>query len=236
MGRAHEVRAASMAKTSAAKSKLYAKYGKEIFMAAKNGSPDPNTNLALKKIIDKAKKDNVTADVIKRAIDKAKGGSQENYTEKRYEGFGPGNTMIIVDCLTDNDNRTISDVKNCFTKTGGKIGVTGCATHMFTYNGLLSLDCMNEEEVMECLIMSDLDADIETDDDLVIVKTTQQDYEKVKDALLATKEIEFIQDFVGFIPMNTVDLDEESKVKFEKMLAMLEELDDVQEVYHNANL
>ncbi len=237
MGRAHEVRAASMAKTAAAKSKLYAKYGKEIFMAAKSGSPDPNTNLALKKIIDKAKKDNVTADVIKRAIDKAKGGSQENYQATRYEGFGPGNTMIIVDCLTDNVNRTISDVKNCFTKTGGKIGVTGCATHMFTFNGFLSFDGMTEEEVLDVLIMADVDGDIESDDDLIIVKTSQADYEKAKDALVSHKsDIEFIEDFVGFIPMNNVEIDEESKVKVDKFLAMLDELDDVQDVYHNASL
>ncbi|MFI3251713.1 MAG: YebC/PmpR family DNA-binding transcriptional regulator [bacterium] len=236
MGRAHEVRAASMAKTAAAKSKLYAKYGKEIFMAAK-GSPDPTTNLALKKIIEKAKKDNVTADVIKRAIDKAKGGSQENYQSNRYEGFGPGNTMIIVECLTDNVNRTISDVKNCFTKTGGNVGVTGCATHMFTFNGMLSFDGMSEEEAMDTLIMADIDCDIESDDDLIIVKTSQGDYEKAKDALLAAKsDIEFIEDFVGFIPMSTVELDDEAKVKFERMMSMLEELDDVQEVYHNAQL
>lgn len=236
MGRAHEVRAASMAKTAAAKSKLYAKYGKEIFMAAK-GSPDPATNLTLKKLVDKAKKENVPADVIKRAIDKAKGGSQENYQSTRYEGFGPGNTMVIVECLTDNVNRTVSDVKNCYTKTKGNMGVSGCATHMFTFNGLLSFDGLTEEEVMDIVIMADVDADIETDDDLIIVKTSQGDYEKAKDALVAAKaDIEFIEDFVGFIPMNTVDVEGDAKVLFEKMLAMLDELDDVQAVYHNANL
>lgn len=236
MGRAHEVRAASMAKTAAAKSKLYAKYGKEIFMAAK-GSPDPVTNLSLKKLIDKAKKENVPADVIKRAIDKAKGGSQENYQATRYEGFGPGNTMVIVECLTDNVNRTVSDVKNCYTKTKGNMGVSGCATHMFTFNGCLSFDGLSEEEVMDLLIMNDIDADIESDDDLITVKTSQSDYDKAKDAIVSAKaDIEFIEDFVGFIPMSKVDIEGDAKVLFEKMLAMLEDLDDVQEVYHNANL
>ena len=124
MGRAHEVRAASMAKTAAMKSKLYAKYGKEIFMAAKSGVPDPNTNLTLRKVVEKARKENVPADVIKRAIDKAKGGSDENYTEMRYEGFGPGNVLVIVDCMTDNNNRTYTDVRTAFNKCGGKLGVT----------------------------------------------------------------------------------------------------------------
>ena len=135
MGRAHEVRAASMAKTAAMKSKLYAKYGKEIFMAAKSGVPDPNTNLTLRKVVEKARKENVPADVIKRAIDKAKGGSDENYTEMRYEGFGPGNVLVIVDCMTDNNNRTFTDVRTAFNKCGGKLGVTGCAMHMFEHAG-----------------------------------------------------------------------------------------------------
>jgi len=114
MGRAHEVRKVAMEKTAAAKSKLYAKYGKEIYMAAKSGSPDPDSNQVLKKIIEKAKKEQVTADIIKRSIEKAIGGSDENYIEVRYEGFGPGTSMIIVECLTDNVNRTISVVRNAF--------------------------------------------------------------------------------------------------------------------------
>ena len=119
MGRAHEVRAASMAKTAAKKSKLYSRFGKELYIAAKNGVPDPDMNLALKRKIAEAKSNQVPADVIKRAIDKAKGGSDDNYDEARYEGFGPGNSTIIVDCLTDNTNRSITDVKTCFNKTHG---------------------------------------------------------------------------------------------------------------------
>lgn len=237
MGRAHEVRAASMAKTAAAKSKLYAKYGKEIYMAAKGGVPDPAINQALKKVIERAKKENVTADVIKRAIDKAKGGSDENYIEMRYEGFGPGNTMIIVDCLTDNVNRTISNVRNCFTKTGGKIGVNGCATHMFTYSAVLSFDGLTEDEVYDALINGDCDGDVELDDDLVTVTCQPTDHDQVRDALLAAKaDLEFIDDKVAFIPMSTVELDDDSRAKFDRMINMLDEVDDVQEVYHNAVL
>ena len=104
MGRAFEVRKVAMAKTAAAKTKVYSKYGREIYMAAKAGVPDPEINLNLRRVIEKAKKDQVPSDIIKRAIEKAKGGVDENYTEVRYEGFGPGNTLIIVDCLTDNTN------------------------------------------------------------------------------------------------------------------------------------
>ena len=118
MGRAHEVRAASMAKTAAIKSKLYSRFGKELYIAAKSGVPDPDMNLSLKRKIAEAKSNQVPADVIKRAIDKAKGGTDENYTEARYEGFGPGNSTLIVDCLTDNTNRSMTEVKTAFTDFG----------------------------------------------------------------------------------------------------------------------
>ena len=237
MGRAHEVRAASMAKTAAMKSKLYAKYGKEIFMAAKSGVPDPNTNLTLRKIVEKARKENVPADVIKRAIDKAKGGSDENYTEMRYEGFGPGNVLVIVDCMTDNNNRTYTDVRTAFNKSGGKLGVTGCAMHMFDHAGYMVFDGMTEDEALEALLLADCNPkDVVTDDDVVVVTTEPDDYEACKDALLAAKpDLEFIESKVTFVPMNYVELEGEAKEDFEKLLAKLEALDDVDVVYHNAS-
>ena len=122
MGRSFEVRKASMAKTAGAKIKVYSKYGKEIYMCAKNGGGDPDMNLSLKHLIAKAKKDQVPAHVIDKAIDKANGGGGEDYTPARYEGFGPGGTSVIVDCLTDNGNRTFQDVRQCFVKVGAKIG------------------------------------------------------------------------------------------------------------------
>src|SRR5690554_3867946 len=144
MGRAFEVRKASMAKTAAAKSKVYARFGREIYMAAKAGTPDPETNQALKRVIERAKKEQVTSDVIKRAIDKAKGGSDETYTSIRYEGFGPGSSMIIVECLSDNVNRTIAEVRNCFTKTGGKLGIAGSVVHQFNHNAVFTLPGVSE--------------------------------------------------------------------------------------------
>ncbi len=238
MGRAHEVRKVAMAKTAAVKSKLYAKYGKEIYMAAKNGEPDPDLNQALKRIIDKAKKDQVSADVIKRAIDKAKGGSGEDYTAARYEGFGPGASIIIVECLTDNVNRTIAEVRNCFTKTGGKIGVTGSATHMFNHQSVFVLPDISEEEVLDLLIENDIDVqDIEADDDGVTLIGEATDYNNIKTAVLdSNPDLDFSTDEIMWLPMMDVELEGEDKDKFEKLLDLLNELDDVQDVYHNVKL
>ena len=155
MGRAHEVRAASMAKTAAAKSKVYAKHGKLIYIAAKAGVPDPEMNLALKAAIEKAKKENVPADNIKRAIEKAKGGSNESYDSVRYEGYGPNNSMFIIECLTDNVNRTYTNVRTIVTKTGCKLSAPGSVTYMFDYLSVFSFEGMTDEEVLEILLMED---------------------------------------------------------------------------------
>lgn len=238
MGRAHEVRKVAMAKTAAAKSKLYAKYGKEIYMAAKSGVPDPELNANLKRIIQKAKKDQVSADVIKRAIDKAKGGSDDNYTEVRYEGFGPGSSTFIVECLTDNVNRTIAEVRNCFTKTGGKIGVTGSVVHQYNHQAVFTIPGVGEEEVLEMLILNDLDADeIEADDQGVTILSDATNYNVIRTAIQeAYPEVELETDEIMWMAMIESELNEEDMEKYEKLVGMLEELDDVQEVYHNVKL
>lgn len=238
MGRAHEVRKVAMAKTAAAKSKLYAKYGKEIYMAAKSGVPDPELNANLKRIIQKAKKDQVSADVIKRAIDKAKGGSDDNYTEVRYEGFGPGSSTFIVECLTDNVNRTIAEVRNCFTKTGGKIGVTGSVVHQYNHQAVFTIPGVGEEEVLEMLILNDLDADeIEADDQGVTILSDATNYNVIRTAIQeAYPEVELETDEIMWMAMIDSELNEEDMEKYEKLVGMLEELDDVQEVYHNVKL
>ena len=133
MGRAFEVRKKAREKTNASKTKIYSRFGKELFIAAKAGIPDPEMNQGLKRMIERAKANQVPADVIKRAIDKAKGGSEDSYTSVRYEGYGPGNCTIIIDCLTDNVNRTVSDVRNCFTKTKSKMGVSGSVSHLYDH-------------------------------------------------------------------------------------------------------
>jgi YebC/PmpR family DNA-binding regulatory protein len=239
MGRAHEVRKVAMEKTAAAKSKLYAKYGKEIYMAAKSGSPDPDTNQVLKKIIEKAKREQVTADIIKRAIEKAVGGSDENYIEVRYEGFGPGTSMIIVECLTDNVNRTISTVRNAFTKTGGKLGVSGSTLHQFNHVAVFSVPEFTEDEMLETLVMNDLNfSELEVDDESATVIGEASDYNAIRTAITDAKpEIDFTTDELMWLPIMEATLDNDEDLgKFDRLIQMLDELDDVQNVYHNIKL
>lgn len=238
MGRAHEVRKVAMEKTAAAKSKLYSKYGKEIYMAAKSGTPDPDTNQALKKIIEKAKKEQVTADIIKRAIEKAKGGSEESYIDVRYEGFGPGNSVIIVECLTDNVNRTIATVKNCFTKTGGKLGVGGSVLHQFTHNSVFTLPGVTEDEVLEILINNNLDvSDIEEDEEGVTIFGADNDYNNIRTAIAEAKpDLNLTTEVIMWLPIMETTLEGEDLEKFERLISMLDELDDVQDVFHNVTL
>lgn len=238
MGRAHEVRAASMAKTAAKKTKIYSKFGKEIYMAAKNGGPDPDSNLTLRRIIDRAKQAQVPGDIIKRNIEKSKGGVGEDYSPTRYEGFGPGGSNIIVSCLTDNANRTFGEVRNCFNKTGGKIGVSGSVSYLFTYCARIVFSGMTEDEALEALMMAECEVtDIESDDDVITITGEPSDLDHIKDTLVETgKELEFFQDEVTYIPSDYIELDEDDLNKFQRFLDLTDDLDDVQDVYHNVSM
>ena len=166
MGRAHEVRKVAMAKTAAKKAKVYSRYGKEIYLAAKAGGPEPDGNLTLRRLIEKAKKDQVPADVIKRAIDKVKSGATENYDPIQFEGFGPNNSTLIVKCLTDNINRTISQVRPAFTKSKSKLGAEGSVSYLYDVESTVVFGGMSEEEALDALIMGEVDAkDITTLED-----------------------------------------------------------------------
>ena len=235
MGRAHEVRAASMAKTAAIKSKQNAKYAKAIYVAAKAGVPDPELNQALKKEIEKAKKEHIPADVIKRAIEKAKGGQGEAYNEVRYEGFGPNNCMVIVDCITDNVNRTYTAVKTAFGKTGFKLGVSGCVAYMFDNLAIFTFKGHTDEEVLEALMMADVEVnDVELDEEYVTVYAPNTSYTKVREALVeAFGEIDFAEDETTLITQNYCELDAEGLRKFNNFRDMLDDIEDVQELYHN---
>lgn len=238
MGRAHEVRAASMAKTAAAKSKLNNKWSRIIYMAAKSGVPDPDLNQNLKKEIEKAKKEQVTADVIKRAIEKAKGANQESYTPLLLEGFGPGNSQVIVECLTDNSNRTQTNVKVALQKTGGKIAQSGNVTYMFNNYALFGFKGMDEETAMDTLLMADCEIiDINSDEDITFVTAPRTEYDKIRTALLeANPDLDLVEDHVAWVPMNPVELTEQKHIEqFERLLSLLEEDDDVQDVYHNVS-
>ncbi|WP_026375862.1 YebC/PmpR family DNA-binding transcriptional regulator [Aestuariibacter salexigens] len=237
MGRAFEVRKNAMAKTAGQKTKVYSKYGKEIYVCAKNGGTDPAANLALKRLMDKAKKDQVPSHVIDKAIDKAAGGAGEDFSPARYEGFGPGNCMVIVDCLTDNPNRTITDVRNCFTKTNSKIGAPGAVAHMFDHYAILGFKGSDEEAVLDALMEADVDvADIESEDDTITVFAPHTEYYKAKTALTELLgDVEFDVDEITFVPQTHVDVAGDDDVAmFDKFMTMLEDCDDVQNVYHNA--
>ncbi len=238
MGRAYQNRKESMAKTSDAKAKVYSKYGREIYVCAKAGGVDPDGNLALRSMIDRAKKDQVPSHVIEKALDKAKGGGGEDFATARYEGFGPGSCMVIIDCLTDNPNRTFGDVRLCFTKTKAKIGTQGSVSHMFDHSTILVFKSDDEEAVLEALMMADVDVtDIESEDGKITVFAPHTDYFKAKKALAdAFGEIDFEVDEIQFVPQNTSPIPEADMEMFEKFLDMLNDLDDVQNVYHSAEI
>lgn len=236
MGRAYQNRKDSMAKTSDAKAKVYSKYGREIYVCAKAGGIDPDGNLALRGMIERAKKDQVPTHVIEKAIDKAKGGGGEDFAPARYEGFGPGGCMVIVDCLTDNPNRTFGDVRQCFTRTKAKIGTQGTVSHMFDHAAILVFKGDDEEAALEALLMADVDVtDIESDDGKITVFTPHTEYYKAKQALTdALGEIDFDVDEIQFVPKNATPIRGDDVEMFNKFLDMLNDLDDVQNVYHDA--
>ena len=236
MGRKFEVRKVAMAKTMAMKSKVYSRFGKEIYMVAKAGGTNPDANLSLKHLIDRAKKAQVPADVIKRNIQKAEKGVGEDYMPNRYEGFGPGGTAIIIDTLTDNLNRTVSEVRNCFTKVGCKMGVSGSVEHGYNHLSYITVKGMSEEEVLETLLMEDIEIlELEEEDGIVEIEGNGFDLDKIQDALKEVNEdIEIIDAEQGWYPSVFVELDPESQAAFEKMIDMLNEVEDVQEIFHNA--
>lgn len=238
MGRAYQNRKESMAKTSDAKAKVYSRYGREIYVCAKAGGVDPAGNLALRGLIERAKKDQVPTHVIEKAVDKAKGGGGEDFAPARYEGFGPGGCMVIVDCLTDNPNRTFGDVRQCFTKTKCKIGNQGSVSHMFDHAAILAFKHDDEDAVLEALLSADVDvSDVENDAGKITVFTPQADYFKAKQALAdALGEIDFDVDEIQFLPRSSTPLSGDDLVLFEKFLDLLNDLDDVQNVFHDAEL
>jgi len=238
MGRAYQNRKESMAKTAGAKTKVYSKYGKEIYVCAKNGGFDPDGNLSLRRLIDCAKKDQVPTHVIERAIEKAKGGGGEDYERATYEGFGPGGCSVIVDCLTDNNKRTWTDVRNCFMKTGAKIGSPGSAAHMFEHQAVFVFAGEDDEAVLEALIMADVDvSDVECEDGKISVFCPHTEFYKAKTALHDSyPDLNIEIEEITFVPQTDADIAPEHVEKFEKFLDMLEDSDDVQNIYHNAVL
>lgn len=236
MGRAYQNKKESIAKTATAKSRVYSKYGREIYVVAKQGGADPDMNLTLRSLIERAKKDQVPAHVISKALDKAQGSGGEDYATARYEGFGPGNCMVIVDCLTDNGNRTYTDVRNCFTKTKSKIGAPGTVSHMFDHVAIFAFAGDDEDSILELLMEAEVDVtDVEAEDGMVTVFAPHTEYAKTRQALLeASPDIDFATDDIQWVPQTAVEISDDDVAMMEKFLDMLEDCDDVQKVYHNA--
>ena len=235
MGRAYQNRKLSMAKTAAMKTSVYSRYSREIYMAAKGGGTDPDGNLALRSLIDRAKKDQVPSHVIEKAIDKASSGVGEDFQTARYEGFGPGGAMVLVDCLTDNANRTIGEVRPAFTKGKGKMGGQGTVAHMFDHAAVFVF-AGDEEAVLDVLIMADVDVlEVESDDEMITVTAPNTEFAKARNALTeAFEDIDFEVDEIQFVPKGETVLQGDDNALFENLLDLLNACDDVQNIYHDA--
>ena len=223
--------------TDAAKGKIFTKIGREITVVVKEGGPDPNNNAKLRDLIAKAKSNNVPNDNIDRIIKKAAGdGDKNNYENIPYEGYGPNGTAIIVDCLTDNRNRTAANVRSAFTKGGGSIGTPGCVSFMFDKKGQIIISKEDCDMAADDLMMLALDAgaeDFSEEDDCFEIYTTPEDFSVVRESLEA-QNIPMADAEVTMIPQTYVELtDEQDLYKINKILDLLDEDDDVQNVYHN---
>jgi YebC/PmpR family DNA-binding regulatory protein len=218
-------------------SRIYAKFGREIYVAAKQGEPDPESNQALKIVLERAKTYSVPKTIIDRAIEKAKGGAEENFDELRYEGFGPSGSMIIVDALTNNVNRTASDVRAAFGKNGGNMGVSGSVAYMFDATAVIGVEGKTEDEVLELLMEADVEVrDILGEDEQVIVYAEPDQFRAVQEAFKNVGITEFTVAELTMLAQNDVSLPEDAQEQFEKLIDVLEDLEDVQQVYHNVDL
>ena len=236
MGRFPNI-AAAKAKTGAAKGKLYGMYAKEIYQVAKNGGVTPEGNPALKRLIEKAKKEQVPNDVIKRAIDKVSSGADESYENARYELFGPGGSTLIVDCLTDNVNRTVSDIRTVVNKCHVKLGAMNSVSYMYDNLCIVGFKGLTEEEVMDALISNDVDiTDMEDENGTIMIYGEPTDLNKIKEAVLSVKEVPFDIDEIAMLPKDKINLESEDLEVFNKLVTMLDEVDDVNHVYHNVEL
>lgn len=212
-------------------SKIYAKFGIEIYAAAKSGEPDPHANQKLRFVIERAKTYNVPKHIIDRAIEKAKGSGDETFQELRYEGFGPNGSMVIVDALTNNVNRTASDVRAAFGKNGGNMGVSGAVSYMFDNTALFGFTGEDADEILEYLMDKEIDVrDVVDEEGQIIVYGEPEDFNAIQEALKEKGITEFSVAEMQMIPQNEVTLTGDDLEKFEKMIDVLDELEDVQQV------
>lgn len=238
MGRAYEVRKASIQKTGAARGKVYSMYAKEIYQAAKNGGTEVTSNATLRRLIERAKKEQVPSDIIKRAIDKVNSGADENYQQTTYEMFGPGGSTLVIECLTDNLNRSISDLRAVANKCHVKMGAQGSVVFNYDHLCIVGFKGLDEEGTMNSLIEKGVDfVDMEVDNDVVVVYGHPNNLYQIKEAVSASlPNIEFEIDEISYIPKEKITLNDEDKAIFERTLTYLDDVEDVQNVYHNVEL
>ena len=237
MGRAYEVRKASIQKNGAIKAKLYSTAAKEVYLAAK-GNPEVDTNISLKRMVEKAKKNQVPSDIINRAIDKAKGSGGDDYQTVVYEGFGPGASTLIIKTLTDNVNRTVGFVRAAFNKVNKSLGVTNSVSYNYDYLSIISFKYDNSDEVFEKILDNGIEIlDLESEEGEITITCNPTDAHSVKDVLeTMIPNIEYELDEVGMYPKEKITLEGEEKELFEKLYNMLDEIEDVTDIYHNVEL
>ena len=219
------------------RSKVFQKLAKELYVAAKSGDPNPENNPSLRMVIEKAKGENMPKANIESAINKAKNrGEGENYESIRYEGYGPHGIAIMIDCLTDNKNRTAGFVRSTLTKKGGNLGTDGSVSYLFERKGIIVLENVyDEDKIMEDFLNLDV-LDFSSDDDSYIIYTDPTKFIEVKDELTKMGYDKFLVSEVTFVPNNYIALDEEATEKVCNLIDALNDLDDVQAVYHNLEM
>ena len=221
----------------AERGKIFQKLAKEIYVAAKGGDPNVDSNPSLRMVVDKAKAANMPKDKIEAAIAKAsKSAGGEDYEFVRYEGYGPNGVAIMVDCLTDNRNRTASMVRSTFTKRGGNLGTDGSVSYMFEHKGIIVVPNTYDEDEVMTVALDGGAIDFVTNDDSYEIYTTYEDFIKMNKALESANITDFIMNEARYVPSNYITLEEDKTEKIMALIDALEELDDVQDVYHNLEL
>ncbi len=235
MGRAFEVRKASIQKNGAARGKIYTTFAKEIYLACKKGVPEIESNVELKRVVAKAKKQQVPNEIIDRAIAKAKGAGQEDYKEVIYEGFGPGASTLVIKTLTDNVNRTVGEVRAAFNKVHKSLGVSNSVLYNYDHLSIVGVKSDLESELFEALLDAGIEIhDLENEDGIIVVTADAKDSSKVKDVietLIEGAELEI--DEIGMYPKEKISLEGEDLEIFQKLYKMLDEIEDVTEIYTN---
>ena len=220
----------------AKRGKIFTRFIRELTVAAQAGGPDPDENPRLRLAVDRAKSSNMPKDTMQRAIERGAGGEDGNLEESLFEGYGQAGIAVMVETMSDNRNRTVADVRHAFTKFGGSLGTDGSVAYLFSKQGQITFEPgADEDTIMEIALEAGADDVVTHEDGSIDVVTTEEDFTAVKDAL-ETAGIEAANAEVTMVASVSVDLDAETGAKVMKLIDMLEELDDVQNVYHNAEI